>query len=351
MSIREVLLRGFTAGSIEGIFTISNAVSLLFLALAGILALYISPKVPYWLNKPIRKVLRIDFSKESKKQFSNILRWTIYVLLLFSAFYILGFKLIHTNPVFRMLLIFYAIKVTIAVLKPSIKNLDKRIEGADVSEGSVLMRLMISVVYLFGFLAILSVLGVRGVLMTSLAGAGIIGIVIGFGAQDLVSNMLSGIFIALDTPFKTGDIIEFNGFIGSVKEMGLRTTSINTFDNKVVTVPNKELVNNPVTNYTANETIRISVEIGVSYDSDIEKASNTLKNALKSIKPISDDKEPEVIVKGFGGSSIDLEGRAWINQSEINWIKAKSDIREKIVEEFRKEDVEIPFPTRVIIEK
>jgi len=351
MVIRQVLLRGLTARSLEEILVPSTGFKLLVLAAVGFVALYLVPKIPHRFGRFIDKISPVKISKEAKKQFSNILRWTVYILILYFALYILGFELIHLNPVFRILLVLYAVKVTIAILKPSVMKLDSRITGTGVSEGSILMKLMVSIIYIIGLLAVLSIIGLRGVLAASLAGAGVLGIVIGFGAKDIVSNTLSGIFIALDKPFKIDDIIEIKDNIGRVKEIGLRTTVIETFDREIVTVPNTTLVNNPIINYTANEVRRIKVEVGIHYDSDIKKAMEAFQNALESIESRADDREPEVIIKGFGGSSIDLEGRVWIKQHETSWAKSRSQIRESVVKEFREKEVSIPFPTRVIIKK
>jgi len=344
-------LRGLTARSLDEILVPLTGFRLIILAVVGIAALYLVPKIPYQFSKYIDMVSPVKVSKEAREQFSKILKWTIYILILYFILYILGFEFIHLNPVFRIVLVFYAVKVSIAILKPSVMKFDRKITGAGVSEGSILMKLMVSIVYIIGFLIILSILGLRGVLAASLAGAGVLGIVIGFGAKDIVSNTLSGIFIALDKPFKIDDIIEIKDKIGVVKEIGLRTTVIETFDREVVTVPNTTLVNNPIINYTANEVRRIKVEIGIHYDSDIKKAMKAFQNALESIESRSDDREPEVIIKGFGGSSIDLEGRVWIKQHETSWAKSRSQIRESVVKEFRENEVSIPFPTRVIIKK
>gem|GEM_PF-1445695 len=351
MAIKEFLLRGFTARSFEEVLSFPTVFSLLVIALIGIIAVKTLPKIPYALSGFFKKFLPFKFSKETQKQYSKIITLTIYLALIYSSLYVLGFELIHLNPIFRIILVIYGVKVVIAVLKPFVLKMDSRMEEVHISEGSVLMRLLVVIVCLIGFLVILSIIGLKNVLVASLAGAGVIGIVIGFGAQETVSNTISGIFIALDRPFQIGDIIKINGTMGRVKEMGLRITVVETFDNEVITVPNKKFTSNPVINYTANESRRVKVEVGISYDSDIEKAMEAIKNALNSIEGKVSDKEPEVLIKNFGGSSIDMEGRVWVNQFENSWIKSHSQIREAIIEEFRNKKVSIPFPTRVIIKK
>lgn len=351
MTIKQFLLRGFTARTFEEVISVSTGFRLLLIALIGIIAVKFLPKIPYWFNSHIREHFPFRFSKGTQKQYSKIITLTIYVAVLYATLYNLGFKLIHFNSIFRIFLVIYAVKVIIAILKPFVLKIDSKMEDVHISEGSVLMRILVMVVYLIGFLAILSIMGFKNVLITSLAGAGVIGIVIGFGAQDVVSNALSGIFIALDRPFQVGDIIKIDESMGKVKEIGLRITVVETFDNEVITVPNRKFTNNPVINYTANESRRINVEVGISYGSNIEKATEAIRNALNSIEGKVSDKEPEVLVQGFGDSSIDMEGRVWINQFETNWLKSHSQIREAILKEFKKKEVNIPFPTRLIIRK
>ncbi len=347
----SIFLSGFYSGSLPETFTVLTGIKLGLLALAGIIAVYVLPKLPYWFDEKIDKIIVLDFDENTKKEFSKILEWGVYLAVLYLAFYIVGFTLIHRNPLFQLVLLFFGIKMAIAALKPSIKKVDKKINDVDVKKGSILTKMLTISIYVIGLFIALSIFGLDGAITTALAGAGVIGLVIGFGAKDLVSNTLSGIFIAIDKPFQIGDMIEIKGEVGEVTDMGLRTTEIKKFDNKVVTIPNSSVANNPVLNYTAEETRRVSLEVGIGYDSDMEEAISTIKTALSSLESTASDQEPDVLMKEFGDSAIVMEGRVWLNQEDYNVITQTSKAKEAVLDALREKEINVPFPTRVIIKR
>lgn len=351
MALQEIVLTGLTARSLPEILTLTKAVELSLLALIGVLSAYILPKFIYWFDDAIDRLLVIDFSKSTKREISNIIRWSVYILVLYSAFYILGFPYVHRNAIFQIVVVLFGTKVAISALKPSVNKIDQKVNDIQVSEGSILMKLLTVSVYLIGFFVVLSILGIGGALTTVLAGAGVIGVVIGFGAKDLVSNTLSGISLAIDKPFQLGDIIEIKDKKGTVRDIGLRTTEIEAFDNRVVTVPNTQLVKSAVVNHTANDERRISIKVGVNYDSDLEKVTKTLKSCLKSFEDREKDKETQVLVEEFGESAIVLEGRVWVNHKRTSLVSARSQIKKLVQESFEDEDIDIPYPTRTIIQE
>lgn len=351
MSITAALSRGLTSQSLTEFITVYKGIELTVLALAGIAASYILPKFPYWFDKTIDRVTVLDFDENTKDEFSKIFQWSIYLTVLYLAFYILEFTLIHNNPLFQLVLLFFGIKVAIAALKPSMKKIDRKVDDVEVTEGSIMMKIMVISVYVIGMFIALSIFGLNGAITTALAGAGVLGLVIGFGAKDLVSNTLSGIFIAIDEPFHVGDIIEVNDKRGIVEDMGLRTTEIQTFDNKAIVVPNTKLIDSPVTNYTANDIRRLSVKVGIDYDTDLSRGLKVLRESLSDLEYRVEEKGIDVLLRELGDSSIVLEGRLWINQKENSIVKTESKIKELIFDKFQEEEIDIPFPTRVIIQK
>lgn len=347
----STLLGGLSNKCLAETLTVSKGLELGLLALAGILAAYVFSKIPYWFDKKIDRIIALDFDEETKREFSKILRWGVYLTVLYLAFYIVGFTMIHTNPLFQIVVVFFGIKVTIAALKPSVKKIDKKVNDVEIKKGSILTKILTIIVYAVGLFIALSIFGLKGAITTALAGAGVIGLVIGFGAKDLVANTLSGIFIAVDKPFQVNDIIEIKGEVGVVTDMGLRTTEIRKFDNKIVTLPNSYLANNPVVNYSANETRRVSFKVGIDYDSDMEKATEAIKTALSSLESRPEGREPEVLVDEFGDSAIVMKGRVWINQEDYSIIEETSKAKEAVLEELRDKDINVPFPTQVIIKR
>ncbi len=351
MDLLGTSITGLASMSLTEIFSFTTAVNLVLITLIGILAAYIFPKIPSWFCKKINKLSFINFDEEVQGEASKVIRWIVYISVLYSALYAVGFVKIYENPLFQLVLLLFAMKAIISALKPSLRKLDAAIKGVKVHEGSIMEKIVVTSIYIIGLFAALSVIGVGGALTAGLAGAGVMGIVIGFGAKDLVSNTLSGIFIAIDKPFVVGDIIEIKGEAGTVVDMGLRTTRIRKFDNRMVTVPNASLANNLLINYTANKLRRVSIEVGINYSSDMEKSIKTFKEALESIGSSAKGKEPQVLISEFGDSAIELEGRIWINQRKHSFVEEASKAKEAVIEHFRKNEVGIPFPTRVIIQK
>lgn len=212
------------------------------------------------------------------------------------------------------------------------------------------------VVYLAAFLTILYIFGVYGSLTSLMAGAGIAGIVIGFALQDALSGIVSGILLFLTRPFKIEDWVEIDGTEGIVKDLTLQRTRILTLDGEDVTLHNSQVNRSKITNKTREPESRIEVSIGVDYDTDMEKAIGICEEILQDTDYVLSEKPQKTLVEEFGGSSINLILRFWIDRHEIrasstNLGQLKSEIRNRIVERFREEDIEIPFPHMEIIKK
>ncbi len=196
-------------------------------------------------------------------------------------------------------------------------------------------------------LAIYFLFGIWGISLTAwLASAGIMGIAVGFAAKDTLSNLISGIFILADAPYKVDDIIRLDsGEVGVVIHVGLRSTRIRTYDGAEITVPNAKMGNSKVINETGtriDKKFRLKVPIGVSYDTDINKAEEILLNIANEFDVVCKDPEPSVVFLNFGASSLDLELRVWLPDPSKRGIK--NEINRRILEEFRKASIEIPYP-------
>ncbi len=202
-------------------------------------------------------------------------------------------------------------------------------------------------------MAIISALGILGVnIMPFIAGAGILGIAIGFAAKDTLSNLIAGILLIVDRPFEVGDRIEAwnsppgSSSWGDVIHIGLRATKIKTTDNIVVIVPNNEIMRRDIVNYTiSSRIIRIRVDVGISYDSNIAEARDIMIRVAKSVEWALKDPGPEVFARNFGESSIDFQAIIWIKDA-----RKKNDtisfVIENVKKEFDKKGIEIPYPKR-----
>ncbi len=199
-------------------------------------------------------------------------------------------------------------------------------------------------VMLIGFLFAMSLLGVTLRNFVVLAGA--FGIGIGFGLQNIVNNFVSGLVLLFERPIKLGDMIMVEGEWAIVKKIGLRSTTVETFDMSEIIVPNSDLISQKVTNWTlSNEQSRLVIPVGVAYGSDVPKVLAILRECAERHPKVLENPEPSVIFTAFGASSLDFELRAWI--ADVNSrLAVKSELLQDIDAQFRRANVEIPFPQR-----
>ena len=200
-----------------------------------------------------------------------------------------------------------------------------------------------------GIFVALSILNLDGAVTSLLAGAGIIGLALGFAFQDIASNFISGIILSIRHPFGIGDIIETNDFYGKVEKMNLRNTIIRTPQGQTVYIPNKSVFENPLQNFTSNTERRIDLSCGVSYGDDLEKARDLAIEAVKSLDNYNTDKGIEFYYDEFGGSSINFKIRFWVDFRENpDFWSARSDAIIAITKKFDEHDIMIPFPIRTL---
>lgn len=178
-----------------------------------------------------------------------------------------------------------------------------------------------------------------------LASAGIIGIAVGFAAKDTLANLFSGFFIVADSPYKLGDyIILDTGERGRVTHVGIRSTRLLTRDDVEITIPNSVIGNAKIVNESGGpwEKTRIRVDVGVSYDSDLDFVHDVLMELVKERDDIANNPTPRVRYRAFGASSIDLQLMAWINYPEQKGLITHKLIMD-IHKTFRDKGIEIPY--------
>jgi small-conductance mechanosensitive channel len=174
--------------------------------------------------------------------------------------------------------------------------------------------------------------------------AGALALAVGFAAQDLIANFVAGVFIIQDEPFEVGDWIEWNGNAGTVREIQLRVTKLDTFDNQLVTVPNSDLADAAVVNNVANETRRVSVGFGIGYDDDIERARDAVLDEGSRIEGVLDEPEPTAPVTELGDSAVVLDGRIWIDPDRSGYGAVRARFLEAVKERFDAEGIDMPYP-------
>lgn len=176
--------------------------------------------------------------------------------------------------------------------------------------------------------------------------AGLFGVGIGFGLQNIISNFASGLIVLLERPIKVGDVVKIGQTVGTVVDIKMRVTVINTYDNETIIVPNSDLIAKEVINWSYKDlTLRLRVPVGVAYGSDVNLVREKLLEVAREIKGVLEEPEPYVYFKGFGDSSLDFELRIWIPSPNYR-INVSSEARFKIKEKFKESGIQIPFPQR-----
>jgi len=207
-------------------------------------------------------------------------------------------------------------------------------------------------VVLFTF-AILLALSSVGIDLTSLAiFSSALGVGIGFGLQTIISNYVAGVLLLMDRSIKPGDTIEVGGVFGVVSGVFGRFSSVKTRDGKEYLIPNEQFVTNEVINWTYSDTnIRLKIPVGVAYDSDVNKALKLMEQAPRDMKRILGSPAPRAMLIEFGDSSVNLELRVWIADTNDGVTNIKSEVMLRIWDLFHEHGVEFPFPQRDVLLK
>lgn len=199
-------------------------------------------------------------------------------------------------------------------------------------------------ILLLGFFLAIVAAGIPIDKITIILGALSVGI--GFGLQNIVNNLVSGFILALERPIQVGDVIEVGTFMGIVQDIGIRSSTIKTFDGSEVIVPNANFISGEVTNWTLSDKhYRIEILVGVAYGSDSSHVMEVLKQTLDNHDEIMKTPEPMVIFQGFGESSLDFRVLFWCKNRDI-WVSLRSEVMDAIYKRFKQEQIEIPFPQR-----
>jgi len=215
-----------------------------------------------------------------------------------------------------------------------------RKKNVDVTVSKFVISIVKIVVIAFAALIALGKFGIT--IAPFIAGISVVGFGTSFALQGPLSNYAAGITLVFTKPFKVGDIIEVADVIGEVQDMTLARTLIKTVDGTLIVVPNKHIIGEVIHNYS--EFKKLDINVGVSYDADVDKATEIVVAIAKNDKRISDKPEPKVGISEFADSSVNIYARLWCKQAQY-W-NTLFDINKKIFAEFKKANIVIPFPQR-----
>lgn len=252
---------------------------------------------------------------------------------------------------FSMLFVNYGIKLLYAILiwvigKYIISKLmllvDKKMELAqtEITLKKFLHSIINTLFFTFLFIIIVSTLGIQTASFIAVLGAA--SLAIGFALQGSLGNFAGGVLIILFKPYKIGDYIEASGVAGTVIEIQIFATLLNTVDNKRVVIPNGKLSNDTLINYSKNPVRRVDIVFGVGYNDDIEKAKSVLVEIANSQEKILKNQEAFVEVIEYGNSSVNIVYRVWCKTADYWDIYFQSMKMAKI--EFDKANISIPYP-------
>ncbi|MFC7213140.1 mechanosensitive ion channel family protein [Saliphagus sp. GCM10025334] len=193
------------------------------------------------------------------------------------------------------------------------------------------------------------ILTIWGVDLTNIfIGAGAVTAIVALTARQTLAAMLAGFILLFSRPFRVGDWIEVNDTTGIVTDVTIFTTKIQTFTEKHVLVPNDEITDSQLINYSENDQLRVDVEIGVDYDTDLERARAVVIDAVEDLEEIRTSPDPQVVARRFGDSAIVLELQLWIGDpTRRRQLDAQTAAIQAVTERFEREGIEIPFPQRV----
>jgi len=246
---------------------------------------------------------------------------------------VFGIKLIAAIAVFII-----GKMIAKGIRKLIVKLMNKK--DVDITITSFVSSLTYSFLLIFVILAALSQLGIQTTSFMAIIGAA--GLAIGLALQGSLSNFAAGFLIIMFRPFKIGDYVAAGGESGSITKISIFTTEMNSVDNKLIIIPNSQIMNGTITNYSAEETRRVDLSFGVGYEADIKKVKDILNGLIANHKLILKDPEPFVRLGNLGDSAIDFTVRVWVKTADY-WA-VYFDLTESAKEAFDKENISIPYP-------
>jgi small conductance mechanosensitive channel len=256
-------------------------------------------------------------------------------------------------PRLQELLAFYGLKIIAAILifvvgrwiAKALRNVIKRMmTKGNVDE--ILISFVGNLTYIallaFVIIAALNQLGIQTTSFIAIIGAA--GLAIGLALQGSLANFAAGVLMIIFRPFQVGDYIEGAGVAGAVEKVHIFTTQLKTPDNKTIIIPNAKIMGDNITNYSAKDTRRVDMVIGVSYGDDLKKVREILEDILAKDDRILKDPAPTIGVLELGDNSVNFAVRPWVKRDDY-W-GTYFDVTETVKRRFDKEGISIPYPQR-----
>ena len=245
---------------------------------------------------------------------------------------------------FRALIVIVAVYLFYRAVIGVLRGMMRR-ANADPAVHEIGLRLVRYVLLGLGVIMALAQLGFD--VASVLAGLGIVGLAVGLAAQETLANLIAGLTLLWDRPFRIGDNVTIADTFGQVQQIGLRTTRILTVDRLDAILPNKDVINEKIINHTLNPQLRLPVPLSIAYKEDTREARKVLLAAVAGHPMVLDDPPPRLVVTSLGESSVDLELRVWLKDpfSERDALMEMLELSKIALDEA---GIEIPFPQRTL---
>lgn len=204
-------------------------------------------------------------------------------------------------------------------------------------------------VILVGTYIVLRVSGLTQLALTVVGGTGLVGLAVGIAFRDITENFLASIFLSMQRPFETGDLVEVSGVTGYVQQLNVRTTILMAMDGNLVQVPNASVYKSNLRNFTANSSRREDFTVGIGYDDSIGEAQEIALKVLTDHPAVLSEPEPSVLADSLGKSTVNLRVYFWINGREHSWLKVRSSVIRLVKRAFQKHGISMPDEAREVV--
>ncbi len=239
------------------------------------------------------------------------------------------------------IIIFYVGRIIARLVTKVLRNVMQSREVDKILE-SFVCNLVYWALMLFVIIATINQIGVQTTSLIAVIGAA--GLDVGLALQGSLANFAAGVLIVMFRPYRVGDFVEAAGISGVVLQVQILTTMLKTGDNKQIIVPNGQIMDSIITNYSANDTRRVDMTVGVSYDDDLDRVRSTLQDLIDADSRILKDPECLIAVAALADSSVNFTIRPWVKTSDYSAVMF--DLTEAIKKRFDKEGISFPFPQR-----
>jgi small conductance mechanosensitive channel len=290
----------------------------------------------------VKRFVPPDARLLTRRVLRTALRMTFFMLVAVSLTALFSPLTSYGPAVFRVYLLLLLLYVGWGLIQRFV-SLQTGRWGLDASLELLLDNVVRFVWGLVGLYLVFQQFGVN--LLPILGGLGVVGLAVGFAAQDILANLISGVTLLLDRPFRIGDWIRVEQQEGQVMGLTLRTTRIRTRDNEFVSIPNKEVAGAVVVNLSAGGPLRLNVVIGVEYKETVEAVRRVLLLVLTQHPKVEAEPAPRVLVKALSASSVDLIMRFWVSEETIaSYPVVTMELTEAAKEAMQQHGMQIPFP-------